>query len=251
MALDVYVMPLWRFKAGDFSTPIEENLGIKPTVLAIGESQRPAAPSPPWYLRLAAKIGLFEFTPESTPEQRKAAAMQEVDALKDRLTKLTNVRVEWPDSGAVQYKKQFYDPVVLRAFAAWCNHRDSLPDFHPAPTGNYYNHPVWKIAKPPHRRFATLIQHSLHVGYFLPVPFEGVYAVEPFMAFGREFHHHVASTQTILRELAELMTEFEYVAGPSGTSGGNPVADARWYAEELERICRLSVDHELPVIFNG
>jgi len=30
MALDAYVMPLWRFKAGNFASPIQERLGIKP-----------------------------------------------------------------------------------------------------------------------------------------------------------------------------------------------------------------------------
>ena len=33
MALDIYVMPLWRFKVGDFRSPIETATGIRPSSL--------------------------------------------------------------------------------------------------------------------------------------------------------------------------------------------------------------------------
>ena len=61
MSLDVYVMPLWRFKVDDFVTPIETALGQKPIVIA-GEEERP--PPLPWYVRLLAKIGVLEVGPE-------------------------------------------------------------------------------------------------------------------------------------------------------------------------------------------
>ena len=81
MALDAYVMPLWRFKAGDFTSPIEENLGVKPNVISLAD---PSPPPAPWYLRLLATIGIIEFAippPEPTREQRRAAALQEVDEI--------------------------------------------------------------------------------------------------------------------------------------------------------------------------
>jgi len=60
----------------------------------------------------------------------------------------------------------------------------------------------------------------------------------------------VASTQAILRELAELLTIID--TQPEVKNGETiPVGDARWYAEELQRICTLSVEHKLPVIFHG
>ncbi|MDQ3621814.1 MAG: hypothetical protein M3463_04895 [Verrucomicrobiota bacterium] len=252
MALDVYVMPLWRFKAGDFTSPVEEALGIKPIVISLAAPLPP--PPPPWHLRLFAKLGIIQIIspePEPTPEERRATALQEEDQLKKELTKLTGTIIEWADTGSVQYSQQYHHPVTLRAFAAWCDHRDELPEFVRAPEGNYYNHPVWKIAKPPHRRFATLIQHSLNTGYFIPVPFEGRHLVEPFTAFGRQFHHQVASTQTIMRELAELLAILDTVPATKADDGSTPVNDARWYAEELQRICTLSVEHRLPVIFYG
>jgi hypothetical protein len=250
MALDVYVMPLWRFKTGDFTSPIEATLGIKPTIIS-GEA---IPPQQPWYIRFLARLGVVNIIhpePEPTPEERREAAMQEVAVLKESLTKLTGTNVDWPDEGDVHYNEQFHHPVTLRAFAAWLDHRDALPEFGPAPENNYYKHPVWQVAKPPHRRFSTLIEHSLNTGYFLPVPFEGRHLVEPFTAWGRPFHHHVASTQTILRELAELQPHFNSIPAAEGEDGSSPVANARWYAEELQRICTLSIEHRLPVIFYG
>src|SRR4051812_10519268 len=108
MALDAYVMPLWRFKAGDFTSPIEETLGIKPNVISPADS--PPPPSVPWYLRLLAKIGIIEFVPalpDPTREERRAAAIQEVDALKTQLTEMTGTPIDWPEEGSVYYNKQF------------------------------------------------------------------------------------------------------------------------------------------------
>jgi hypothetical protein len=247
-------MPLWRFKAGDFTSPIEATLGIKPTI--ISPDMPPPLPSAPWYLRLLAKIGIIQFFPppsEPTPEERRTVAIQEVDALKTQLTEMTGTTIDWPDEGEVHYNKQFHDPSVLRAFAAWHDHRDELPEFLVAPELRYYKHPVWKLPKPAKRRFPILAQHSLYAGYFLPVAFEGIHLVEPYKSWGdREFFHDVASTQPVIRELADLLEFIATVPEVRETEHGSiPVGDARWYAEELQRICSLSFQHTLPVIFYG
>lgn len=253
MALDAYVMPLWRFKAGDFTSPIEATLGIKPTIISPATQPLPRAP---WYIRLLAKIGVVEFVPpppEPTPEELRAAATQEVDALKAQLTEMTGTPIEWSDNGDVHYNKQFHDSSVLRTFAAWYDHRDELPEFLAAPELHYWKHPVRQLPKPAKRRFPTLAEHSLSTGYLLPVPFEGVHYVEPFKSWGdREFFHDVASTQTITRELADLLEFIATVPEVREQEHGSiPVGDARWYAEELQRMCSLSIEHRLPVIFYG
>jgi hypothetical protein len=166
---------------------------------------------------------------------------------------MSGTPIDWPDEGGVHYSRQFGTPVLLRAFAAWHDHRTELPEFTGAPEGNFYQHPVWKLPKPPRRRFPTLVEHTLHTGYFLPVPFEGHYEVEPFTVGSRwKFFYSVASTQTILRELGDLL---EFMAAvpefhePEIGPGSPP--PLRWYAEELQSICNLSVEHRLPVIFYG
>ena len=106
MALDVYVMPLWRFKAGDFESPIEAVLETKPTVIPLAAPLSP--PRPPWYLRALARLGIIQFippAPPSTPEERRALTVQEVNDLKVHLTALTGIPVDWPDEGGVHYNK--------------------------------------------------------------------------------------------------------------------------------------------------
>ena len=261
MALDVYVMPLWRFKAGDFTSPIEKTLGIRPTIISLsGETSDQPPPRPPWHLRWLAAVGLIEFiepadtTPALGPAEKRALAEQEVDALKAELARLTGQAVDWSDEGGVYYNEQFHAAGFLRAFAAWHDHREAMPEFLPAAPGKDADrYPVWDQPEPARRRFPTLAGHSLHTGYFLPVPFEGVYRVEPFKVAGTwEFYHDVASSRTVLRELEELLASVATLAG----DGGSPeqvkfVGAARSWGETLREVCALSVEHGVPVIFHG
>lgn len=252
MALDAYVMPLWRFKAGDLSSPIEETLGIKPTVISLADRPRPRAP---WYLRLLAKVGVIEFVeppPEPTREERRAAAIQEVSALKSQLTGMTGVPIEWPDEGVSHYGKQFHKPVTMRAFAAWYDHREELPEFASPPEHNYYKHPVWSLPKPAKRRFPTLVEHSLYTGYLLPLAFDGVHRVEPFKIMDHwEFFHDVASSETVLREVTDFLEFLSSFPADDSSTAGKFSREIRWYARELQQMCRLSLEHRLPVIFHG
>lgn len=166
---------------------------------------------------------------------------------------MTGTPIDWPDEGNVHYNEQYHEPVRMRAFAAWHDHRTELPEFTNPPEFNYYEHPVWSLPKPARRRFPTLVEHSLYSGYLLPLPFEGVYNVEPFKIMNRwEFFHDVASSVAILREATDFLEFLSTipainVLAPEGVS----LDDLRWYAEELQRMCRLSLEHQLPVIFSG
>ena len=255
MALDVFVMPLWRFKAGIFKSPVEEVLGIVPTTISLAG---PAPnPPPPWHLRLLARLGVIEFTapvPQPTPRERYEKARREIDALKAEMSRLTGVAVDWQDVGESVYGEQFHGYDFLRAFAAWCDHRDMLPEFNQEP-GVYFNkHPAWDLPAPAKRRFPTLAQHSLYTGYFLPVPFEGVYKVEPFKVANHwEFFHDVASTRSALRELNELLDFVDTlpVREPEPGQFRSHEDSARMVAGQLREICELSLAHDLPVIFYG
>ena len=152
------------------------------------------------------------------------------------------------------YSEQFHASAFLRAFAAWHDHREVMPEFLPAPPerdSDYY--PVWDQPEPARRRFPHLAKHSLHTGYLLPVPFEGVYAAEPFKAFGHwDMHHDVASSQAVLRELDDLLASVAALK----VAGGSPehrrfVESAAEWSQILREICRLSVAHGVPVVFYG
>jgi len=252
MALDAYVMPLWRFKSGDFTSPIENALGIQPMIVA--PRQRP--PNAPWYLRVLEKLGVIEFVPpppEPSSEEIRAKAIEEVEDLKRALATAVGQPIEWRDEGDIHYNKQFYDPSVLRAFATWHDHQIELPTFQAPPNLEYHVHSVHRLPKPQNPRFPILSTHSLHTGCFVPVDFPGVHYVEPFKSWGdREFFHDVASTHAVLAELDDFLSFLATVPEKKEEEhGSSPVGDARWYAEELQRICILSRDHRLPVIFWG
>ncbi len=54
MGLDVFVMPLWKFKVGDFTSPIESALGIRAKYGSPdGIEEQPASVS--WWRRWRAK----------------------------------------------------------------------------------------------------------------------------------------------------------------------------------------------------
>ena len=254
MAQDVYVMPLWRFKAGNFIPPIEKNLGLKPTVISLSEA--PPMGRPPWYLRWLSAIGIIEFDEPAAvdPAAARAWAVREVTALKVRLSELSGQPVDWRDEGDVYYNEQFHASRFLRAFARWHDHRDILPEFLPGPTRQFADdYPVFDLPAPAKRRFPTLADHSLHTGYLVPTIFEGVYKVEPFKAFGHwEMHHDVASSRAVLRETADLLTFVAEVkaAGGSGVHVKLVQAVQDW-AAVLRKICQLSVEHGVPVIFHG
>jgi hypothetical protein len=250
MALDAHVMPLWRFKAGDFSSPIEDAFGIKPDVISLAEASDSRVPL---HQRLLAKFGIVREDSAVAKMLKRKVAKEDVKKLKLEISGMTGSQVEWLDEGINRYSGQYYEPVEMRAFAAWHEHRDELKAFKKPPEDNYYKHPVWAVPKPDARRFPTLIDHSLHKGYLLPVPFEGVFKVEPFMVHNHwKFYHYVASSQSMLRETTDFLSFLsEFEAFDKRIGKGVRLKQIHWYASELRTMCELSLEHRLPVIFHG
>jgi len=151
----------------------------------------------------------------------------------------------------VVYSEQFHEPKRLRAFAAWFDHRERLPDFPAAPKGNYYEHPIWKLPKPGKQRFPTLVGHSLYNGYLLPVAFDGVHLVEPFKVNVWEFFHSVASTYTLRREVSELIELANDLFQIHAGDNREAAASAHQTAQQLKSVCDLGIERGLPVIFHG
>lgn len=255
MALDVFVMPLWQFKSGLSTSPIETALGIRPMTISLADEIPTARPRPPWYLRVLARVGIITFIeppPEPSPTERYEKATGEVADLKATLTQRCGHPVDWQDDGKQVYGEQFHGRDLLRTFASWCDHRDVLPEF-PKLVPYPEKHPVWDLPAPERRRFPVLTTHSMYTGYFLPTPFEGVHEVEPFKAMGHwDMHHDVASTQAVVGELIELqmlINELEQAGGSSEHL--EYVGYTREWVGVLRKICDLSLEHGLPVIWYG
>jgi hypothetical protein len=229
VALDVYVMPLWRFKVGDFSSPIEVATGIRPKIVTPdGTEERPARVG--WLGRWRAR-------------RRVAAIRKAVEAA-------NNTRVQWSDEGGVVYAGQSRGFEPLRAYAWWLDCRDRFPEFGAPPEGDYYKHPVM-AAEVGRLSCPHLVEHDCYNGYHLPCEFERVVEVEPYLIFGQwPASRPVGSAPRLLRELESVQAAlrapdaYDYPAD-------DPLVAVKAAYLQLREVAELSCRHELPIIFWG
>ena len=229
MSLDVYVMPLWRFKAGHLSTGTSRILGERSAISALSRIFR-------WG---DSKIGATE-----------SGAKAEVRALCAQINKDTGTQPEWPDEGSTLFAEQAsYGFEALRAFAKWLDLRDTYPIFEDPPDGNFYMHPVFQHhADPANLRFGHLVEHCCYNGYFLPCAMDRVYQVEPYEAWGRSFTRSVGSSLKLADQLSRLGQELVMPYSPLQTVSAHSSAMVRAGFDTLYQVAALSVQHRLPVI---
>jgi hypothetical protein len=229
MALDLYVMPLWRFKAGDFASRIEAAIGIRPKIVtAEGVEERPAP------------VGGFG----------RWRARRQVSAIRRAVEALNGTPVRWKDDGGVVYSEQSRGMEALRAYAKWLDCRGQVPEFAPAPGGDYYQHPVMGLeierVSCPH-----LTGHDCYNGYYLPCDFERLARVEPYKIFGQwPATRPVGSSVRLLREL-DYVQERLRVPESYDYPQDDPLVAVKAAYLELREVADLSCRHGLPIIFWG
>lgn len=140
MGLDIFVMPMWKYLAGDFSSPLSKVLGIEPT-----------------------RIG----TPK--PDEPPPQAKEQVERFQRELSRLSGAPAVWGDHGFAEVSVQFRTPSFLsiQEFAA----------FQDAPVGTVYSvseeNPVvhkslLRVQRGATTRFPHLIFHELNQGFYVP-----------------------------------------------------------------------------------
>lgn len=231
MSLSVYVMPVWKFKCGDFSSPVER-LGLRPKTVSfdgrITERRRPGFVER-WYARRATR-----------------RLRREVGTELGR-------SVRWNDEGDVVYSEQGFGYNGLSDFARWQDYRDRLPTFEVRENDDYDRHPLRAIVQnePKMPTYLQTACHSFHTGYFLPIDFERVIFVEPFTIHNHwTFHHSVGSAPRLLTELNELgrMLGIDETWKWDAT---DPLARIKETFVQLLTVAKLSCEHDLPIIFHG
>jgi len=229
MGLDVYVMPLWRFKVGDFRSPIEGATGIRPKIVtADGIEERPASVG--WLGRWRAK--------------------RQVAAIRKAVESVNRTRLRWDDEGGVVYSEQSGGMEALRAYAKWLDCADRMPEFGPPPEGDFYKHPVMGMEVErlscPH-----LVEHDCYNGYFLPCKFARLAEVEPYKIFG-----HWPATRSVGSGV-RLLQELDLVQGRLKVPEGydypqdDPLVAVKAAYLQLREAAELSCRHGLPLIFWG
>jgi hypothetical protein len=231
MGLDVYVMPIWKFKAGDFVSPIQ-SLGITTTIVGPG--------------------GIFRHESGRRPSLvARWKALRATRRLRHEIEAEIGHRVRWNDDGDVAYAKQSGGFESLRAFARWLDYRDIYPTFDPAHAGNYYNHPVMTGTPTRPLTYPQVVYHSCYSGYYLPAEIERVLYVEPHTSFGEfAFWHSVGSSQRLLGELDQLARvvncdeHYQWI-------DGDPLAEVKEAFAQLYAVAKISQQSDLPIVFHG
>jgi hypothetical protein len=109
MAIDVYVMPIWRFKTGDFQSPLEAS-GLVPTV---------------HYVTPEGIFTRFDLRKRIT----RWRAKREVRAIAKAVSAANGNPVSWTDEGNCVYTSQFRGGDVLKAYIWWLGRQDLLGEF--------------------------------------------------------------------------------------------------------------------------
>lgn len=232
MGLDVYVMPIWKFKAGDFASPLEAlSLSSVIIISPAGITRAKRRPRANFITRWKAR--------RATQRLRREIAAE------------IGHSVQWNDNGEVAYAQQAHGFESLRAFARWLDYRDLFPTFDPPPENNYYKHPamIEQLARP--ESYPQIVNHNCHTGYYVPAEVERVIHVEPFTSWGGYvFKHSVGSSYRLLAELERLGQvlgideHYEWVES-------DPLAEVKAAFAQFYEVAKISREKNLPIVFYG
>jgi hypothetical protein len=213
MGLDIFVMPMSRYLAGEFQTPAEK-LG-------------------------AVRAG----SPKPSADLEKAK--QTVSRIQQDLTQATGALVSWPDDGEIVLESQFFRESwhLLRAYAAHLDYPrragllrrklrfviDDSPEQHPG-IGR-----IWDGAR---SRFRHMVIHTDCDGFWLPCDFARPISLDP------------DTGRVLTGSSVRLLEELDIVGRPllSEDESFHLIKHA-W--KLLLDAAQLSVKHRLPVVFDG
>lgn len=235
MGLDVFVMPMWKYFAGDFTTPQQRfaaELGVPHgTVTPGGVTMRDPNKKPGIDIQLKAK--------------------RNVRSLLAEIQSRIGHPVTWIDEGDTVYREQaHYGFKGVRTYAHWLDVRDQMPVFEPPPEDNYYNHPANSLSPKGKPTYPQLVDHDCFCGYFVPAEMEPVIDIPEKHRFIPNFVRSVGSSIRLLDELRRL-SEVLGVGLEYTWSQDDPLREIKEPFAQLYRIATLSCAHALPIIFWG
>ena len=234
MSLDIYVMPLHLYFTGKFLSPIQQLLGAQ----------------------MGDKIKTIRLGGELNDNAETAKA--KVRALQETLASFTKMPIEWKDEGEVVFGEQFnyFSWHALRAFAAHTEYPtrsfilrrpqpfvlDATPERHPGVAQ------IWQGAE---SKFRHLIVHADNCGFYFPCDFPKPKRL-------------LAQTGVLTGSSIRLLAELNQLQGPlqmtgdQNASSGNqlqsasdPLKEIKYAWSRLHNAAQLSVDHCLPIVFDG
>ena len=229
MGLDIYVMSLWQFKAGDFRSPIEAATGIRPKIAtADGIEERPVS------------VGWLD----------RWRARRQVVAIRKAVEAVNRTRVRWDDEGGVVYSRQSGGREALRAYARCLDCEARMrPRSNQPPEGEYHKHPAWN--------WRSNGRHALTWWSTT------VTTAITFRATSRDWPKSSVHDLRALARLAIGRLERAVAAGTGSRAGAiasperyeypqdDPLVAVKAAYLQLREVAELSCRHGLPIIFWG
>jgi hypothetical protein len=237
MALDIYVMPLWRFLAGDYEMVMERSCaraGMRPPTIVtprgILDRKRPPLD--------AYRMNMFK---------------RKVRNVIERVAEFNRpAPIAWEDEGECVYAEQCHDyaMISLRTYALWLDLGAATPGLTAPPENDFFKHPLWARGDICPVTFPHLIGHDCYMSYYLPCEFKKITNVENVTLAGRATHRRAASSVRLQNELR--LIEPSLTAG----KGLRMLAEAQVTAiqqahKQMTTVADLSCTHHLPIIFFG
>jgi hypothetical protein len=234
MGVDASFMPIWKYKVGDFQTPLEAS-GLAPGrtytyILAEGALKRQRSP------------GLVA----------RWRAKREVKRLAREVSAANGGQaISWNDEGEIVYSQQFRVDHEIKSYLWWWDRRDLFGDFKLPIEGDESARPFWATEPERCPSFPHLSRNSYYNDYFLPVDFEHVAEVEPYKIFDTwTGSKRVGSTPRAWREFQTINEQLR-VPSQYEWDEADPLSPVRAAFLQLREILESSQRHGLPVIFWG
>ncbi len=224
MSLDIHVMPIWRFWAGEYSTATE---------------------------RLAEQTGApFTRTGQPKALYNTGEAQQLAKDVRRWIELKTGLSEAWSDDGDIVFSKQFqFDAIhAVRAYAA---HMESSEEPFTL-TENFHSSPaVRRVWAGVPTDFPHLIRHEDNAGFYVPANFES-----PLKLMGQP--PIIGSSVQLMIELASLRRRLgdfpDYGARQQGEVDDEHhpgLALVKYGVAFLYQACWLSVQSRLPIVIDG
>jgi len=224
MATDVYVMPMWMFRSGD----VESSLSA--FARKSGISFKVVRPAP---------------MPSPAKMLRKFFARRYVQEVQRRLSKAIGKPAQWNDEGKVHYNHQFHGH-GLWDYAFWFDYRDELPEF---VKWNADTRAIFSVPKA-QKTFPMVLNTHFYAGYIVPVDFPEVVRLKESVR-GESYERRVSSAPALLREIERINAFLQVPEDWDHKTFPPNLFPAMFGLYELREILRLSVQHQLPVMFDG
>lgn len=236
MAADVYVIPLWRFFAGEFVPPLARAFG---SVARVEIATRRI-------VEVTDKAPRAGFLQRRRAKRAAASVMRAINAHEPGAGR-------WRDEGECLYSEQAHVMEALGPYAVWLDYSDVMTSFEPPlPDRCWGSHQIFDVHQKEKRNLRFHHTHLLRCGHLgVPVDFPQPVWFEKKKIANLEFHRFACSTPRALHELDRMNEELR-VPSPFvwEEHKSDPLVNVYPGWIQLREIVALSVQHGLPIVWD-